>query len=367
MNLYRADGSAFDNAAGVATAVKAGLWEYVYDDGTGTAGKWFRHVPEALIHVDVIGDPVGMPSADEYLVVNRDGSVYPVRRVVSSTSVNATASSSAFTDPKYDRSPDSLATLFTAVGAWGFFFPNDGSGRATQSGAALGMRTTGVEWADVWQNILDGVSGMTAERTMLVTRYRDDEYLGVHTSDAAAALHMTRLGISTALFRSKNYYYFRHISAHDFGLRHVTAYTAGSTVEVETRSYGGRLATHAEVVAGDQEGFTGTALVNGDIALTPNSTWAASGVTLVAGQYYWVQVTTHDSYSTGIIGLRADDLIAFGGGEGFGPTAGGGVSNDARMRLANAIGLSATGANELLVCVQSNGRVGTGTLAVWDA
>ena len=250
INLFRADGSAFHNTVGVSTAVRPGLWEYIYDAGTGTDGTWYKHTAEGLVHVDVIGAPTGTPSEDEYLITNRDGDVYPVLRTTTHTDIDASGTSVAFTDPKYIRDPETLATLFNDAGAWGFFIPavDTSAGTATQSGATLGAFTTGVSWIDTWQNIIDGSVNHTDTRLATLTALRDATYLGAHRNADDAADHMTRLGIDAAGFAAGTFYFTRFGST-SFGIRRMTAYTPGSSTDIVTRSYGGRLATYAEFVA----------------------------------------------------------------------------------------------------------------------
>ena len=227
-----------------AAVARAGQLAVVNATGTGWAFRRF-----GLVHRDIIGAPTGAVHADEYLDTNRDGDVFPVRRVDTHTTVDALGSSDAFVDVKYQRDPESLATLWNSVGAWGFFFPgvDTSAGLATQSGAALGQVSTGVSWVDTWQAVIDGTNP-DAARLAVLDGYRLATYLGAHRNDAAAAAHMTRLGVDAAGFAAGAFYYTK-FGTLSFGLRHLTAYTEGSSTDVSTLAFGGRLATHAEVVA----------------------------------------------------------------------------------------------------------------------
>ena len=234
---------------GVTTAVQPGLWEYVYSGSTGTDGEWYRHVPQDVVHHDVIGQPTGTPEEDEFIATNRDGDLFPVIHTVTDTTVAAAAESEAFTDTKYFRSPDTLAHLFNQAGAWGFYAPavDTASNTFTQSGASLGQVNYGVIWVTLWQNIIDGTNPDAARMAVLVA-LRDATFLGAHRNDLQAAQHMTRLGIGATEYTAGSFYYTLWGSI-NFGVRRITQYTAGASTETETRHYGERLASIGDVLA----------------------------------------------------------------------------------------------------------------------
>ena len=143
------------------------------------------------------------------------------------------------------RSPASLAVLFSEAGSWGIWFPDDATGRATQSGLNIGTVFYNQTWYDAWNRLVEA----TTDAAMLATftALRDAVDLGAHSNDFQAAQHMTLIGVTAADFLLHDYYYIRHGHAPTYGIRHMTAYTPGTNITNTERSFAGRLATHNEV------------------------------------------------------------------------------------------------------------------------
>ena len=172
LNLIRADGSAFQNLPSTEDAsIDAGEYQYDYD-----AGEWQLFVPDAASHVDTPGAPSGEPGKYQYITVNRSGDVYPTQQITTHSEVEATGVSEEFTNARYVRSPASLAVLFSEAGSWGIWFPDDATGRATQSGLNIGTVFYNQTWYDAWNRLVEATTDVTMLATF--TALRDAVDLG---------------------------------------------------------------------------------------------------------------------------------------------------------------------------------------------